>query len=99
MLYALFVIVGRLFDIIQTVVIVQFILSLLISFNVINLHNNGVAAIWRGLNAILDPLLAPIRKILPDTSPMDFSPMALLFGLWALKQLIFGAGQSLGVFQ
>jgi YggT family protein len=59
-------------------VIVQFVMSLLISFNVINMHNDFVAAVWKAINALLEPLLAPIRKIMPDTGAIDFSPMVLI---------------------
>ena len=71
-------IVFYLMSIISMVVIVQFVLSLLISFNVVNMHNNFVASLWRAVNAILDPLLNPIRRIMPDTGMIDFSPMVLL---------------------
>ncbi|MBO9602107.1 MAG: YggT family protein [Novosphingobium sp.] len=71
-------IVLYLMSIVQMVVIVQFVLSLLISFNVVNMHNNFVASLWRAVNAILDPLLNPIRRIMPDTGMIDFSPMVLL---------------------
>ena len=71
-------IVLYLMSIVQMVVIVQFVLSLLISFNVVNMHNNFVASLWRAVNAILDPLLNPIRRIMPDTGIIDFSPMVLL---------------------
>lgn len=62
-------------------VIAQFILSLLISFNVVNYHNQFVAAIWQALKAILDPILQPIRRRMPDTGPIDFSPIVLLVGI------------------
>ena len=63
---------------VQTAVIVQFILGLLISFNVVNYHNQFVAALWTALNAILDPILSPIRRRMPPTGGIDFSPIVLL---------------------
>ncbi|MXO65889.1 YggT family protein [Altericroceibacterium endophyticum] len=74
-------IVGYLISVIIVLVIVQFVLSLLISFNVVNMQNDFVAAIWRAINALLDPLLAPIRRIMPDTGAIDFSPLVLIVGL------------------
>jgi YggT family protein len=59
-------------------VIVQFVLSLLIAFNVVNMHNQWVAAIWRAINALLEPILRPIRRIMPDTGAIDFSPLILI---------------------
>lgn len=65
-------------NVITTVVIVQFILSLLISFNVVSFHNQLVSALWQALNAILDPILTPIRRRMPATGVLDFSPIVLL---------------------
>ncbi len=79
--YTLSEIVGYLISIIIVLVIVQFILSLLISFNVVNMHNDFVAAVWRAINALLDPILNPIRRIMPDTGAIDFSPLVLIIGL------------------
>ena len=79
--YTLSEIVGYVIQIVIVLVIVQFILSLLISFNVVNMHNDFVAAIWRAINALLDPILKPIRRIMPDTGMIDFSPLVLIIGL------------------
>ena len=95
MLNALIQILGLLIDLVTTVVIVQFVLSLLLVFNVISLNNNVVASIWQALNAILDPVLRPIRKIMPDTGMIDFSPIILIFGMRAIQILLAGAANSI----
>lgn len=97
MLLALISILGYLMTILSTVVIVQFILSLLIAFNVVSLSNNIVSSIWHALNMILDPFLKPIRKIMPDTGMIDFSPMVLLIGLRILQMLLAGLYNDLYV--
>ena len=79
--YTLSEIVGYVIQIVIVMVIAQFILSLLIAFNVVNMHNDFVAAIWRAINAVLDPILRPIRQIMPDTGMIDFSPLVLIIGL------------------
>lgn len=71
-------IVGYLINIIIILVIVQFVLSLLVSFNVISMRSNWVAAIWTSVSALLDPILSPIRRILPNTGAIDFSPLVLI---------------------
>ena len=71
-------IVGYLISIIIVLVIVQFVLSLLVAFNVVSMHNHWVAAIWRSINALLEPLLRPIRRLMPDTGAIDFSPLVLI---------------------
>lgn len=89
LLFTLISAISQLIDIVVMVVIVQFVLSLLIAFNVVNTHNKAVAAVWTALNAILDPLLNPIRRVMPNTGGVDFSPMILIFGLRLLVQLLY----------
>lgn len=85
--YTLFEIVSYLINILVMLVIAQFVLSLLISFNVVNTHNEFVRAIWRAINAILDPVLRPVRRMMPDTGAVDLSPMALII-LLTIVQII-----------
>ena len=95
MLNALIQILGLLIDLVTIVVISQFVLSLLLAFNVVSLSNNIVASLWQALNAILDPVLRPIRKIMPDTGMIDFSPIILIFGMRVLQILLAGAANSI----
>jgi YggT family protein len=81
----LYQIVSYLISIIVMVVIVQFVLSLLISFNVVNMHNHFVESLWRAVNAILEPILAPVRRFMPDTGAIDFSPMVVIILLTILQ--------------
>ena len=43
------------------------------------------------LGTMTEPLLAPIRRILPDMSGLDFSPLVLLFGLRLLRGALLAA--------
>jgi YggT family protein len=42
----------------------------------------------RIVNAIVDPLLLPVRAILPPTGGMDFSPMVVMIILWILRTML-----------
>ncbi len=70
------------------IIIVQFILSWLISFDVINLRNRFVSQLWHGVNRITAPVYDPIRQVLPDMGGLDFSPVIVLFGLYALQVIV-----------
>ena len=87
-------IVGYLISIIIFLVIVQFVLSLLMAFNVVNTSNDFVVAIYRSVNALLDPLLGPIRKIMPNTGAIDFSPLVLIVGLRVLDIVLTNAAMA-----
>ena len=94
LLYTLVDIVGYLINIIVTLVIVQFVLSLQISFNVVSMHNRFVDAVWTALNALLDPILRPVKRIMPNTGAIDFSPMVLIIGLVILQKILIGVAIS-----
>ena len=54
------------------------ILSWLVAFNVINTHNGFVRAVMTGLDRVFEPMLRPIRRILPDMGGIDLAPMVLI---------------------
>jgi YggT family protein len=70
------------------IVVAHVILSILISFNIINTHNDLVRAVWEGLNRLLDPIYRPIRRYMPDTGALDLSPMALLILLQIVNVVV-----------
>ena len=87
-------IVGYIISIVVVLVIVQFVLSLLISFNVVNTSNDFVQAIWRSVNALLEPLLRPIRRIMPNTGSIDFSPLVLIVLLNIIQIVLNNAAMA-----
>ena len=42
----------------------------------------------RFLHTATEPVLAPIRRVLPDMGGLDFSPLVLLIGLQLLRGLL-----------
>jgi YggT family protein len=67
-----------LIDAVTLIVLVQVILSLLVSFNVINTYNEVIRAIYTGLNRGTEQLYRPLRRILPDFGALDLAPFAVL---------------------
>lgn len=70
------------------VVLAMIILSWLISFNVVNTRNQFVAAVWRILNQLTDPVLRPIRRYMPNLGGLDISPIILFLILFFIEQVI-----------
>ena len=70
------------------VIIIVAILSWLIAFNVINIYNDFVRSIWNALNALTEPLLRPIRQVLPNLGGIDISPVVLIILIWLLEDII-----------
>lgn len=74
------------------VILASVIMSWLIGFNVVNAYNPTVRAIWNALQALTEPLLQPIRRlinrILPNLRGVDISPIFLLLGLMFLNNVV-----------
>ncbi|MHA6332123.1 YggT family protein [Qipengyuania sp. CAU 1752] len=77
-LYTLYQIVSVLASAFIMLVIVQFVIGLLLAFNVINQSNAFVVQIYQSINALLEPILNPIRRVLPSTGAIDFSPLVVI---------------------
>jgi YggT family protein len=72
--------IGYLVYLYEYVVIANVVLSWLIAFQVINLQNPLVRSIWQFISAATEPLLKPIRRVMPDLGGVDISPIVLLLG-------------------
>ncbi len=75
-------------SVIYFVMIVHIIMSWLINFQVLNLRQPLVAQIWDGLNRLLEPIYQPIRRILPDTRPLDLAPLVALIVVISLRAYV-----------
>jgi YggT family protein len=78
------------------VIIASAILSWLIAFNVVNRYNDIVRSIWNLVTALTEPLLRPIRGIIPNLGGIDISPVILLLFIGFIKSLIDGYNDSIG---
>ena len=77
------------------VVIASAIMSWLVAFNVINGTNPYVRQIGFALRRLTEPLLGPIRRMLPDLGAIDISPVILLIGLQVVRYFVAYYGMRL----
>ncbi|NHQ75803.1 YggT family protein [Roseovarius gahaiensis] len=82
---SLFQILMLLLDVVWFFIIAHVIMSWLINFQVLNLHQQFVAQVWHMLNRILEPIYQPIRRILPPMSGIDLAPLITLVAVYALR--------------
>jgi len=71
------------------ILIASAILSWLIAFNVVNARNPIVANVAEFLYRITEPVLRPIRALLPNLGGIDISPVILILLLLFLQRIIF----------
>ena len=69
-------------------VIIWFIIGLLFSFNVIGRDNTFMVAVHDSIARLFEPILRPIRRVLPDTGAIDFSPMVMLLLIFIVIKVL-----------
>jgi YggT family protein len=67
----------------QWLLIVLAVMSWLIAFGVVNRYNRAVFVVYDTLNRVVEPVLRPIRRVLPNLGGVDVSFIIL----WLLIQL------------
>ncbi len=80
--------IAMIIDFLIWIVIISAVFSWLVAFNVINLSNQFVYSVYYALNRLTEPLLAPIRRWMPDLGGIDISPVILIFALIFLKDVV-----------
>lgn len=85
---ALYLLIDTVLGIFVWLLIAQAVLSWLIAFNVINTNNRAVYVIGDFLYRITEPLLRPIRGILPNFGGIDLSPMVLILLVFFVRNLL-----------
>ena len=89
LLVMLYEIVALLTNVLVMLIIIQFIIGLLFAFNVIDGRNEFFGAFYGAINRFMDPVLRPIRNMLPNLGGVDISPVILLLGLFFLRSLLW----------
>lgn len=82
---SLFQILMLILDVVWFFIIAHVIMSWLISFQVLNLHQPLVRQIWYTLQRLLEPLYGPVRRILPQMQGIDLAPLAVLLGVMIIR--------------
>ncbi|WP_425051151.1 YggT family protein [Psychromarinibacter sp. S121] len=85
---SIFQILLLILDVVWFIMILHIIMSWLLSFEVLNRRQPIVDQIWVGLNRLLEPIYGPIRRIMPDTRPLDLAPLVALIAIYALRIII-----------
>lgn len=70
------------------IIIGSAILSWLIAFNVVNPYNQFVRSLWELFQRVTEPLLRPIRRMLPDMGGIDIAPVILILILIFIRIVV-----------
>ncbi len=87
-MHAIFWLIDNVIGLYITVVIIQVVLSWLVTFNVVNTRNRFVYLVGDLLFRLTEPALGPIRRMLPSLGGIDISPVVLILLLYFLRVLL-----------
>ena len=85
---SLFILINQIIGIYSWILIINVIFSWLLSMNIFNTNNRIVISIYYGTKKLTDPLLNPIRNLLPNFGGLDISPIILLLLLSLFSNLL-----------
>lgn len=85
---ALYMLIDTILGIFVWLLIASAILSWLVAFNVINTRNRAVYLIGDFLYRVTEPVLRPIRRILPNMGGIDLSPVVLILLIFFVRNLL-----------
>lgn len=85
---SLYLLIDTILGIFVWLLIASAVLSWLVAFNVVNTRNRAVYVIGDFLYRVTEPLLRPIRNLLPNMGGMDFSPIVLILLIFFVRNLL-----------
>jgi len=85
---ALASLIDTVFTLYIIILIASAVISWLVAFNVLNTQNQLVYGVLGFLYRLTEPVLKPIRRILPAMGGIDLSPIALIILLYFVRDLL-----------
>lgn len=85
---SLYLLIDTILGIFVWLLIASAVLSWLVAFNVVNTRNRAVYVIGDFLYRVTEPLLRPIRNLLPNMGGMDLSPVVLILLIFFVRNLL-----------
>ena len=85
---SLFLLIDTILGLYVWILIASAILSWLVAFNVVNTRNRAVYVIGDFLYRVTEPVLAPIRRIMPNLGGLDLSPIIVILIIFFIRNLM-----------
>ncbi len=86
---SIFILLDSVITVYLWVIIVNAILSWLVTFNILNTQNRFVFSVLDATYKLTDPALNQIRRFIPTFGSIDISPLVLILALMFLRNLVF----------
>ena len=80
--------IHQLLGLYKLILLASVIMFWLLRYKVIDVHNDAVRTIANLLTRATEPVLAPIRRILPDMGGIDISPIVAIIAIQILQNIL-----------
>lgn len=98
-LFILFRLVDAIVQLFMVVLIVYVVISWLYAFDIVGRGNQFIRSTWEFCRRITDPVLRPLRRLIPPIAGVDLSVLVLILGIqllllplwWWLYGVLVGA--------
>ena len=87
-MHSLLILIDTVLDLYTWVLVVWVVLSWLIAFNVVNTHNRFVFMLSDILYRATEPVLRPLRRVLPNLGGLDIAPLVLVLVIFFVRNLL-----------
>ena len=88
-MYSVVSLISMVIQIFIYLLVANAILSWLVAFNVVNTSNQFVATVGQFLHKITEPILRPLRRVIPQFGGIDVSPIVLILLLIFAQNLMW----------
>ena len=76
-----------------TLLLLTILAHALLSWLIIaGIRNEAVLRLYQSIGMLLDPLYRPLRRVIPTVGMLDLTPLAAIFGLIILREMIASLG-------
>ena len=87
-MYILADLIGTCIEIYIFIIILEIAVSWLIHFGVLNTQNPQARNLVALLKKVTDPVMVPVRRVVPPLGGFDLSPLVVIVGLTILERII-----------
>jgi len=88
MIFAIINLLNAIITLIIVVLLVQVVLSWLFAFDIVSRRNRFVMSVFEFTSRLTDPLLRPLRKLIPPIAGVDLSVLVLMLILYFIRDLL-----------
>ncbi len=88
LLAILFGLIDTIIALVIVILIVFVVISWLYAFDIVSRRNSIIFSVYEFCRRLTDPILKPLRRVIPPIGGVDLSVLVLLLGLQLLRQLL-----------